>query len=130
VGSRRHSELRHAVRLDPHDAKAFNNGGNVINTSGQYDRAIEDNNETIRLDPTIGQSMLPTFSCAAATRAVARWKRRSALIGIWLDRQIEIPTRTQSPNWIANGGPILRGEQREFNIRGINHSVVPTTAQA
>ena len=40
----------------PSDAKAFDNRGNVFNNNRQYDRAIEDYNEAIRLDPKFSQA--------------------------------------------------------------------------
>ena len=42
------------IRIDPRDAVAFNNRGNVRLNKHQYDLAIQDYNEAIRLDSNSG----------------------------------------------------------------------------
>ena len=42
----------------PADAKAFDTRGNVFNNNRQYDRAIEDYNEAVRLDPKFAQAFM------------------------------------------------------------------------
>jgi hypothetical protein len=40
-----------AIRLDPQDAKAYDNRGNAYASLGQYERAIQDYDEAIRINP-------------------------------------------------------------------------------
>ena len=40
-----------AIQLDPNDAMAYNNRGNVYNDQGKYDLALADLNQAIQLDP-------------------------------------------------------------------------------
>src|SRR6266511_3782105 len=55
--------LSEAIRLDPKNARAFNNRGFAYARKGDMDRAIADYNEAIRLDPN--------YALASANRGIA-----------------------------------------------------------
>jgi len=44
-------DFNQAIRLDPHNAPAFNNRGRAFGGRREYDRAIEDFDRAITLDP-------------------------------------------------------------------------------
>src|SRR6516225_4005720 len=48
------ADYNEAIRLDPKDAKAYNNRGIASRAKADLDRAIADYNEAIRLDPNAG----------------------------------------------------------------------------
>ena len=52
-----------AIRLNPDDAAAYYNRGNVYAAVGELARAVENYNETIRLDPVAG----PVYGTRAIT---------------------------------------------------------------
>ena len=49
--------MNEAIRLDPKYSAAYNNRGNACNDLGEPQRAIEDLNEAIRLNPQFNRGL-------------------------------------------------------------------------
>ena len=63
-----HRRLRQGDRLDPKDASAYNNRGNAWYAKKEYDKAIADYNEAIRLDPKIRRRRTTTAATPGTPR--------------------------------------------------------------
>jgi tetratricopeptide (TPR) repeat protein len=64
-----------AIRLNPKNAAAFNNRGNLYLSKRKYDRAIQDYDEALRLDPN---NALHLKNRANAFRITGQYRRAIA----------------------------------------------------
>jgi tetratricopeptide (TPR) repeat protein len=130
------SDYDRALKLNPGFDKAYNNRGSAFEKKGDIDRAMADYEQALRVNPrfdsaaenlaairqerdrrdTIGQSMLPTFSCAAARRAVEKAICSDPDLSR-LDRQIDDAYKAALAKLDRKGVSRLREEQRDFNTR-------------
>jgi tetratricopeptide (TPR) repeat protein len=125
-----------ALKLNPGFYKAYNNRGTAFRKKSDIVRAIADYEQALRVNPqfdtaaenlaairqerdrrdTIGRSMLPTFSCVAAKRAVEKAICSDPDLSR-LDRQIDDAYKAALAKLDRRGVARLRDEQRDFNIK-------------
>ena len=125
-----------ALKLNPGFTLAYHNRAAAFRGKGDLDRAIADYEQVLRVDPQMDSaaaglaavrqerdrranvsdhSMLPTFDCAAARRAVEKAICSDPDLSR-LDRQIDDAYKAALAKLDRKGVARLRGEQRDFNI--------------
>jgi tetratricopeptide (TPR) repeat protein len=124
-----------AIALDPGFALAYNNRGAAYGKKGDLDRAIADYQQALRVNPQFDQaaqnladareerdrrlaaggdsSVLPTFDCGSAHRAVEKAICSDPDLAR-LDREIGAAYKTALANRDGKDGAQLRQDQRDF----------------
>ncbi len=124
-----------ALKLNPGFVRAYHNRGVAFHDKGDLEHAIADFEQALRIDPhmdsaaemlatvrqerdrrdNISESLLPTFNCALARRAVEKAICSDPDLSR-LDRQIDDAYKAALAKLDRKGVERLRREQRQFNL--------------
>ncbi len=132
------SDYDRAIKLNPGFVRAYNNRGAAWRRKGNNDRAIADYEQALRIDPHMddaaenlavlrqerdrrgavsgANSVLPTFDCSAARRAVEKAICSDPELAR-LDRQIDDAYKAALAKLDRRGTAELRREQHAFIAR-------------
>ena len=112
--------MTEAIRLDPNNASAYNNRGFAYGSKGDYDRAIADYTEAIRLDPKYRHAPTTTAASPIAQGGRTTGPSPTTTEAIRLDPKMPWPTTTAASPSRSKGdttGPSPTSPRRSASTR-------------